>query len=193
MTSWRRCRWRRRRSATGHDRFFVSFARGLQVDRSGAVYRRIQPHGPFLSLVERRSPGVAPLTVHTTKHNLASRTAPVLEVRSPPMWLQVLHDGNLRNVVAGGQVSPAVVAERFDIDLAHDESLHGSALLTARARHRVRLLQQWARHPGQAVEAVAAGSSRLRGTHVVPHDPGARSTVERLREQLVRRGYRPRS
>ena len=178
-------------SGSDDDLLFVNFARGLQVDRSGAVYRRDQPHGPFMSLVERRLDGETPRTVYTTKHNLARLTAPVLEVRSPPMWLQVLHDGNLRNVVAGGQVGPGVLAERFDIDLVHDRGLHGAALLRAQTRHRARLLRQWTRHPGQALEAVTAGAARARGTHRVAHDPSARSASERLREQLVRRGYRP--
>jgi len=172
---------------------FVNFTRGLQVDRSGAVYRRDQPHGPFLSLIERRATGAAPRTVHTTKHNLARRTAPVLEVRAEPMWLQVLHDANLRNVVAGPQVSPRVLKRRFDIDLEHDENLTGTTLLAARAGHRTRLLRQWAQHPGQAVEAGAATVGRLRGTHVRPHDPSALTAGARLREQALRLGYRPRS
>ena len=172
---------------------FVNFTRGLQVDRSGAVYRRDQPHGPFLSLIERRAPGVPPRTVHTTKHNLARRAAPVLEVRAEPMWLQVLHDANLRNVVAGPQVSPRVLRRRFDIDLVHDQDLSGTRLLAARAGHRARLLQRWAHHPGQAVEAGAATVGRLRGTHVSPHDPEALTTGARLRERAVKLGYRPRS
>ena len=175
------------------DLLFVNFTRGLQVDRSGAVYRRDQPHGPFLSLIERRATGTAPRTVHTTKHNLARRTAPVLEVRAEPMWLQVLHDANLRNDVAGPQVSPRVLRRRFDIDLGHDEEIGGARLLAARARHRARLFQQWGRHPGQAVEALAATVDRLRGTHVRPHDPVASAPGTRVRERAVRLGYRPRS
>ncbi len=45
--------WQSEQQLAGHDRFFVNFTRGLQVDRSGAVYRRDQPHGPFISLVEQ--------------------------------------------------------------------------------------------------------------------------------------------
>ncbi len=131
--------------------------------------------------------------MHTTKHNLARRTAPVVEVRAEPMWLQVLHDANLRNVVAGPQVSPKVLERRFDIDLRHDTQLAGAALLSARSRHRARLLSQWAKHPGQAVEALSAVAGRLRGTHVVAHDPTALAPGTRLRQQAVRLGYRPRS
>ena len=109
------------------------------------------------------------------------------------MWLQVLHDANLRNVVAGPQVSPRVLRRRFDIDLVHDEDIRGAGLLAARARHRARLLQQWTRHPGQAVEAGAATVDRLRGSHVSPHDPAALTTGARLRERALRLGYRPRS
>ena len=100
---------------------------------------------------------------------------------------------NLRNVVAGPQVSPRVLRRRFDIDLGHDEGLIGTPLLTARAGHRARLLQQWAHHPGQAVEAGVATVGRLRGTHVSPHDPAALTTGARLRERALRLGYRPRS
>ncbi|MDI4659350.1 glycosyltransferase, partial [Xanthobacter autotrophicus] len=46
------------------DRLFVSITRGVQIDRSGGVYRRDQLSNPFLSRIEKRQPDRLPDTVY---------------------------------------------------------------------------------------------------------------------------------
>ena len=113
------------------DRLFVSLTRGVQIDRSGAVYLSDQLSNPFLSLIERREPGRLPDTVYVAKHARARAHGPVREVRAPVMWAQVVHDLNLSNIVNGPRLNPRVVAERFRFDLGYDADIAGRALLTA--------------------------------------------------------------
>ena len=58
------------------DRLFVSLTRGVQIDRSGAVYLSDQLSNSFLSLIERREPGLSPDTVYVAKHARAARARP---------------------------------------------------------------------------------------------------------------------
>jgi len=173
------------------DRLFVNFVRGLQVDRGGAVYRSDQVSNPFLSLIERRTDG-PPLTVYAPRHARARGHGPVLNVHAPPMWLQVVHDGNLLNMVTGPQIAPAVVRERFDIDLGYREQVGRLRLLGERIRHRTRLTRMWLAHPGEATRYAEARLTRWRRDHTVPQgDPD--SLGDRLRRRAVRLGYRPRT
>ncbi len=91
----------------GQDLLFVNFLTGLQVDRSGAVYRSDQVSGPFLSLIERRT-AAPPLTVYGPKHARARSVGPLRQVVAGPMWVQVVHGSNLSNIVNGARVSPSV-------------------------------------------------------------------------------------
>lgn len=150
------------------DLLFVSFTRGLQIDRSGAVYRRDQLSGSFLSLVERRVGGRDPMTVYASRHERAASLGPVLEVQADPMWIQVLHGANLANVVAGPRVRPGVVAERFDISLGYRAEVPRLALATEKIVHRARLIRRWLHHPGEAVWAMEARWWRVTGTRERP-------------------------
>ncbi len=154
------------------DRLFVSFTRGIQVDRSGAVYRSDFLSNPFISLIERREPGRLPDTVYVAKHARARAHGPIREVHAPAMWMQVVHDLNLSNIVNGGRVSPGVVAERFRVDLTYDAAIGGRALLRAQARQAARLTRLWAAHPGELTKALEAKTWRLRGTHERAQDDG---------------------
>ena len=171
------------------ERLFVSLTRGIQVDRSGAVYLSDQLSNPFISLVERRWPGTSPDTVYVAKHARARAYGPIREVRAPVMWMQVVHDLNVSNIVNGGRASPEVVAERFRIDLGYDASIAGRALLAARARQAARLVRLWAAHPGELTKALEAKAWRLRGTHERQQDDGATLTdrVQELEQDVRRR------
>lgn len=170
------------------DRLFVSFTRGLQVDRTGAVYRCDQISNPFLTLIERRSPGVPPLTVYAAKHARARSLAPIREVAAPPVWLQVLHDTNVSNIVTGTRTSPTVLAERFTVDLGHRRGIRRTRLLAERAAHRVRLLRLWAAHPGEFTRHVEARYWRLRGTHTRPRDDDAPTLTDVVAARAERLG-----
>lgn len=148
---------------------FVNFTRGLQIDRSGAVYRYDHRSNPFVSYVERRSPGRPPATVYGPHgHSSVRDHGPVLEVKAPPMWLQVIHGGNLSNDVRGSRVGPQVVRERFEIDLPYDESTAGLRLVVARVAQEARVWRLRRERPELAREWLDTRVSRVRGTHLKP-------------------------
>ncbi|WP_161965066.1 glycosyltransferase [Ornithinimicrobium cerasi] len=164
------------------ERMFVNFPRGVQIDRSGAVYRADVLSSPFLSLIERRREGEAPLTVYAAKHARARGVAPLREVRAPAMWAQVLHGTNLSNITNGVRVHPRVVGERFRIDLGYDAGVTGVRLRRARVKHLGRLARLWAAHPGELTKAAEAAAWTLRGTHERPQQAGAPTLTDRVQE-----------
>lgn len=158
------------------ERLFVSLTRGVQVDRSGAVYLSDQLSNPFITLIERRVEGRRPDTVYVVKHARARAHGPIREVRAPVMWMQVVHDLNVSNIVNGPRVAPGVVAERFAIDLTYDADIAGLPLLAARARQARRLAKLWVTHPGELTKAGEAWAWRARGTTERPQDDGSTLT-----------------
>ena len=154
----------------GHqDRLFVDFPRGLQLDRSGAVYRYDHVSNPFVSLIERRQPGQAPMTAFGRgMHGRVRDLGPLREVITPPMWIQVVHGGNLANDIRGPRVHPKVVAERFDIDLAYRQQVALPTLLREKAVQFTRLWLRRLSRPSLALEWARARCDRARGTHDKP-------------------------
>jgi hypothetical protein len=177
----------------GQERLFLNFTRGLQLERSGAVYRYDQSSNPFLSLIERRHDGVAPATVFgQSAHGAARTVAPLREVKAPPMWIQVIHGSNVANLVCGPRVDPAVVAERFDIDLWYRDDVSAPRLLLEKARQQVRVWSLRACHPRFLQEWLVTRLDRLRGTRDKPvlGDRGRRRADRRLRIDQRRQGAR---
>ena len=107
------------------ERLFVNFTRGVQIDRSGAVYLSHTLSNPFISLIERREAGRLPDTVYVAKHARARAHGPIREVRAPVMWAQVVHDLNVSNIVNAPRTSPRVVADRFQMELGYDADISG--------------------------------------------------------------------
>lgn len=161
------------------ERMFVSFPRGIQIDRSGAVYRSAVLSSPFLSLIERRVPGQPPATVYVAKHARARGHAPLLEVRAPVMWAQVVHGTNVSNIVNGVRVHPRVVGERFRLDLGYDARPARARLLAGQVRQLGRLVRLWTTHPGELTKWAEATAWTLRGTHVRPQEAGAPTLSDR--------------
>ncbi|MBO1741655.1 glycosyltransferase [Leifsonia sp. TF02-11] len=97
---------------------YVNLNRGLQVDRTGSIYRFDAPANAFISLIEKRLPAQMPRTVYLDHYHTASRNhGPVLEVITRPMWIQVVHGGNIANQVRGTRVRPQVARAAIDMDL----------------------------------------------------------------------------
>lgn len=167
------------------DGLFVDFPRGVQIDRDGSTYLYDQLSSPFLTLVERRRPGVTPRTVHSARHARAREAGPLREVSAPPMWVQVIHGTNLLNMTVGSRISPRVVNERFDLELVYRRDVPPLRLLRERAAHRLRLFRLWRQHPGEVTKWAEAKYWRLRGTHVRP-----RGTTPNLTEALKARAAR---
>lgn len=131
---------------------FLNPTFGLQWDGQH-VYFRADPSGPFISYVE--AIGDRPVTtVFAGQHDHAARRGPVRQVRTRPLWLQVLHGGNMANEVAGIAVPSGIAgARRFAmVEGAQTPSIRlvaGSAASLVRkvlgAVHRVRRLLDIAR------------------------------------------------
>jgi len=173
----------------GQERMFVNFTRGVQIDRSGAVYLCDQLSSPFLSLIEKRMTGEPPATVFSPKHARARESGRLLEVKAPPMWAQVVHGANLSNIIVGPRISPRVVNQRFDMSLEYRRELPLRHLLRERATQRVRLAQLWAGHPGEFTKWLEARAWRLKGTHERPQ--GTTRTLTDIVQSYARRlGYR---
>lgn len=179
-----------RRELASEEGLFVNFTRGLQIDRSGAVLRTDVVSSPFLSFAERRRPGVPPETVFVVKHARARSHAPVREVRAPPMWVQVVHDANLSNIVNGTRVDPSVVAERFRVTLPFDAHPGRRELAAGQVAQAGLLARLWAAHPGELVKWVEGRAASARGTHVRPRNDGS-SLADRVRdrERAARAGW----
>ncbi|SDB79882.1 Putative rhamnosyl transferase [Raineyella antarctica] len=171
------------------DLLFVDFVRGLQIDRRGWVYRHDQLSNPFLSLIERRPSDAPPRTVFlASQHPRARRYAPVREVKAPPMWLQVIHDANIANLVNGTRVSPSQANDRFVLDLAYRREVPGLTLVRERAVQRARLARLWGAHPGELLRHLEAGIVRARGTHDLPQNDNARNATDLARRLAARLG-----
>ncbi len=74
---------------------FVHLATGY-IYSHGTIYSARLPDGPFLTLIERRSPQPW-RTVWSTDHDRVRELGPVRDLEARPYWLQVVHERNLRN------------------------------------------------------------------------------------------------
>lgn len=79
-------------------RKFINFPYGLQYER-GWTYHRVDMSNAFISLVERSDSPIA--TVFIDGHHLLKRHGKLKQVWAPPMWMQIVHGGNVANVVRG--------------------------------------------------------------------------------------------
>ncbi len=155
----------------GQDQMYVNLLRGLQLDRSGQVFRCDYPQNPFISLIERV--GEEPRTVFQNFRHLKSRTmAPVRDVVADPSWVQIIHGGNLVNSILGPRVSPRLVRETVEMDLDYDAQTRGIRLAAQWLVSWPRLAARWARHPGLARTYLEARRLRRRGTITLDRIPG---------------------
>ena len=91
---------------------FVEFLRGFIYDtRVRSLYQHTLPANPFLSYVSD-----LPLTiVHQGNHRLTAQKGPVLTLREPAAWLQVIHGDNVSNDVQG-TICPTIVQRQAATD-----------------------------------------------------------------------------
>lgn len=174
------------------ENLFCSFPRGVQIDRSGGVYATLETSAPFLSRIERPTPKAPLRTVFEPRHARARTVGPVLQVRSPAMWAQVLHDGNLLNRLLGRRVSPKVVNQRFRFALGYARHVPWPQLLVQKLARRLAIFRLLVEHPGEAFRRFEAIVVSLRGTYVQPQLDTDEYFRERLRRWAMRHGYRSR-
>lgn len=135
----------------GQESQFVNFTYGLQLHGS-RVYHRADPANAFASLIERRSM-LRPRTVFVDQHPRLGQHGPLAQVRSPPMWLQVVHGSNVANEVRGVRARPSILEIRFDVradlepvstmGLRIDQARTGARLMLRVMRRPHRLLWLW--------------------------------------------------
>jgi hypothetical protein len=110
---------------------FLNFTHGAQLVRR-RIYRTAHLCNAFISLVEPSDRG--PMrTVFVDQHNRLASHGPVLQVKTHPMWVQVIHGKNLANVARGVQTQPATVLAHFAISVDVEDG-HRTALLAHRLK-----------------------------------------------------------
>jgi len=81
----------------GQNDLFLSYDIGLQYDVGrGLLCRTIFPSNAFISRIEKIEGGDF-ATVFATKHLMAHVVANVKYIRTYPLWLQLIHPGNIHN------------------------------------------------------------------------------------------------
>jgi hypothetical protein len=157
---------------------YINLLCGVQVERTGEVYRYDEPSNPFISYVEKRAPSELPRTVFfTLRHSDCRWYADLLNVVGPPRWMQIIHGSNIANCVRGPRARPETFEADFDLDLPFDREVSAGRYRRERARSIVDLLSLWALHPHYAREWAVARILRLSGTQVrrrqgEPRPPG---------------------
>lgn len=108
----------------------VNFTSGFQL-REGAVYSKLDPSNAFISLIEKVENN-RPLTVFMDTHDKLGTHAPLRQVKTHPMWIQVVHGSNIANTIRGIRTDGRLVREHFavDVPLKH---IAGARLAIARA------------------------------------------------------------
>ena len=93
---------------------FINFPSGLQLTDSGELFHRSDLSNPFVSLIERRDDD---LGVYHIRHDHALAFGKIRQVRSRPMWLQMIHDRNAGNRAGGVRANPDLL-KYFDVQVS---------------------------------------------------------------------------
>ena len=108
----------------GQNRLFVNLVNGAQYANQ-KLYLRPYTKNPFSSLIE--TPGEElPATVFVEHHYRIDAYAPVLNIRTRhPMWLQVVHGGNVLNEIVGLRTRARRIAPHFSVAMDVNEGALG--------------------------------------------------------------------
>jgi len=142
------------------ERQFVNFTHGAQTTK-GRMYLRSDPSNAFVSLIERRG-SHPPLTVFIDGHDRLREHGHVAQVLTHPMWIQVIHGGNLANVVHGIRTDPRKVLKYFDVQPLMEEPRR-LELETDRAISALRLALRISMRPHRLRWAARVFASDIRG------------------------------
>jgi hypothetical protein len=110
---------------------FINFQSGLQLTDSGELFHRLDPSNAFISLIERRT-SEQPWCVYLAPHNEVKGHGKIRQIRSHPMWLQIIHDRNVENQARGVRANPRLLSEHFDIEMIA-RPIRRTELLASRA------------------------------------------------------------
>lgn len=139
---------------------FLNLVTGAQY-ADGKAYLRPYTKNPFLTLVEKT--GNQPLsTVFVEHHYRVDEKGPVRNIRTlHPMWLQVIHGGNVLNEIVGLRVPGKHLARYFDCNLTFNDTYGG--LVTEGFLGLMRIIHRLARKParvGELARVLMAGRPR---------------------------------
>lgn len=103
----------------GQDDEMINFLNGIQYDMDRGVAADLcKPSNPFIARIERVKEGQVK-TILDVMHHQAQDTGLLRDVGiATPMWLQMIHSGNVLNSFASGRV-------RFAIDLEKEFGIPG--------------------------------------------------------------------
>jgi Putative rhamnosyl transferase len=94
---------------------FVNFTQGYCL-HNRKLYKREDSSNPFISLIESLD-GSAPKSVMCVAHNKLATIGNIHQVTNEPAWLQVIHRGNVSNIVRGTKQPLMLLGSQFVIDL----------------------------------------------------------------------------
>ena len=145
---------------------FVNFTSGAQWAH-GRLYRRLDPSNPFISRVET---GPRAATVFAADHNKLAALGPIRQFGGGPMWLQVVHDGNLENRTNGIRMSPTELTQRFTIAAA-PKGVSRLGLAVAQAGTTARMAARMLARPRRLLLLAQTRRNRVRPTSPRVHSP----------------------
>ncbi|MEV4666443.1 glycosyltransferase [Microbacterium sp. LWO12-1.2] len=150
---------------------YINLLCGIQVERTGEVYRYDEPSNPFISYVEKRVEHGLPRTVfYSLRHVMSRANADVLNVVGAPRWMQIIHGSNIANSVRGVRVRPERYEADFDLELAFSRTVSGTRYLRERIRSILDLARLWIMYPHYVREFRYARRLYLAGTTVLPRE-----------------------
>jgi hypothetical protein len=147
-------------SVTTQPLHFINFVTGAQL-ADFKVYFRPYTKNPFISLVEPVT-GSELKTVFVDEHFQLDRHGPIRNVRTRvPMWMQVVHGGNVGNEIVGVRIPGRRISSRFRLPAqVADEPLE---LVVDMARGMARVLSRLLRKPSRLRELAVAAAGRSTG------------------------------
>lgn len=136
---------------------FINLVNGAQY-AEGKVYLRPYTKNPFLSLVEAVGTS-RPATVFVEHHYRVDEHGPVRNIRTAhPMWLQVIHGGNVLNEIVGLRVPANRVARFFSCALDSNDSFF--ALFAETSKGLARIFWRFMCKPARVAELWRALAAR---------------------------------
>lgn len=159
------------------DAVYVNLLSGVQIERTGELYRYDEPSNPFISFIEKREGDQLPRTVFfDPAHGRSRMHADILNVVGPPRWMQIIHGSNVANGVRGLRVRPEPIEADFQFDLPFDRRVSEGRYRRERLRSTVDLERLWLLYPYYVREFLYARSLRRAGTQLLPQDAQLNTT-----------------
>jgi Putative rhamnosyl transferase len=94
---------------------FINFTQGYCL-HNGKLYKTEDSSNPFISLIEVLD-GSPVKSVLCAAHNKLTTIGNIHQVTHEPAWLQVIHRGNVSNIVRGTRQPLSLLGSQFVIDL----------------------------------------------------------------------------